>query len=82
MKFKTAIPLISGIIGLILTFMHLLLGNNQIAYVWACTTVWSFANFLSELNLSKKEKQIQMIKDAIGSSKDEFEAINKISEII
>ena len=81
MNFKTAVPLITGIIGFILTIIRIFEGNSEIAFC-ACTSVWAFATFFSELNLSKKEKQIQRIKDAVISSNDEVEAINKISEII
>jgi hypothetical protein len=82
MKFGKFLSLLGGTIAVILAVTHLFDGSNEIASVWGTASIWAFATFFTELNLSKKEKQIQSIKDAIGSSKDEFEAINKINEIL
>lgn len=82
MKFVTFLSLLGGTISAISAITHLFNGHNEVASIWGTASIWAFTTFFTELNLSKKEKQIQKIKDAISSSKDEFEAISKIDEIL
>jgi H+/Cl- antiporter ClcA len=82
MKFGTFISLLAGTVSAVLTITFLFESNYDKASIWGTVCTWAFANFFNELNLNKKEKQIQAIKDAIASSKDEVEAINKINEIL
>lgn len=82
MKYGKFLSLLGGTIAAILVITYLFEGQSQMASVWGTASIWAFATFFTELNLSRKEKQIQSIKDAINSSKDEVEAINKINEIL
>ena len=82
MKYGKFLSFLGGTISAVLTIINLFEGQSQMASVWGTASIWAFATFFTELNLSKKEKQIQSIKDAISSSKDEVEAINKINEIL
>ena len=82
MKFSVLSSLLGGTCSTILTIMSLLDGKSHTALIWGTAACWAFANLFSELNLNRKEKQIQNIKDAILTSKDEVEAINKINEIL
>jgi hypothetical protein len=82
MKFGTFLSLLCGTTNLILTIVNLLEGQNKIASVWGVASIWAFSTFFTELNLNRKEKQIQNIKDAIVSSENEVEAINKINDIL
>lgn len=82
MKFSVLISLLGGTCSTILTIINLLDGKSHIASIWGTAACWAFANLFLELNLNRKEKQIQNIKDAILTSKDEVEAINKINEIL
>jgi len=82
MKLGTFLSLLGGTTAAILVVTHLFDDHNQMASVWGIASIWAFATFFTELNLDRKEKQIQSIKDAISTSKDEVEAINKINEIL
>lgn len=82
MKFGTFLSLLGAICSIVLTITNLFEGQNYIASIWGTAACWALSTFFTELNLSRKEKQIQNIKNAISSSKDEFEAINKINEIL
>lgn len=82
MKYGKFLSFLGGTIAVVLVVIQLFEGQNEMASVWGTVSIWAFANFFTELNLSRKEKQIQSIKDAIVSSKDEVEAINKINELL
>lgn len=82
MKFGKFLSLLGGTIAAILVVTHLFEGQKEMASVWGTASIWAFATFFTELNLSRREKQIQNIKDAIVSSKNEVEAINKINGIL
>jgi len=82
MKYGKFLSFLGGTTSAVLTVVNLFEGQGQTASAWGTASIWAFANFFSELNLSRREKQIQNIKDSIVSSKDEIEAINKINEIL
>jgi len=82
MKFGTFLSLLGGTTSAVLTIINLFEGQSQMASVWGTASVWAFSTFFTELNLNRKEKQIQNIKDAIVSSENEVEAINKINDIL
>jgi len=82
MKYGKFLSLLGGTIAAVLVVTHLFEGQKEMASVWGTASIWAFATFFTELNLSRREKQIQNIKDAIVSSKNEAEAINKINGIL
>lgn len=70
MKYGKYISLFSAIMAVLISITDFYFDKN--GWVWLNVAVWSMSTFFCELNLERKEKEVENLKSKKDDSKEQF----------
>lgn len=74
-NYSKTIALIGTVANAILTIIYFMAGKFDYSIIWLVATLWAFSNFICELNLSIKEKQIENLLEELNNKNNERTAV-------